>query len=99
MVKMAKGIIFKIKDERWFCPVCNHNKIIGKAAQCCEDGCEMWFECENCGYDPTGICDKVETVMGWDDEMQVYALEVYRDCHPAGKAIIRKHIENNPTIQ
>ena len=84
---MPKGQVFTIKDPKWYCPKCGHDKIKGCAAQCAEDMCEMWFECAKCGYDPTDICDKVETVWGWDDTMVHFALEVYRDCHPAGKAI------------
>lgn len=85
---MSKDRIFIIKDLRWYCPKCGHNKVRGKSAQVCEDGCEMWFECEKCGYDPAGICDRVVTIMGWQDNMIDYALEVYRDCHPACKKIL-----------
>jgi len=81
---MPKGIMFKISNARWNCPECGHDKVKGESAQVCEDGCEMWFECEKCGYDPAGTGDHVETVWGWDDELVSFALEVYRDCHPAG---------------
>jgi len=90
---MPKGKVYHIKDKRWFCPDCGHNKIKAVAAQTREDGCEMWFECEKCGYDPAGICDRVETVWGWEDELEVFALEVYRDCHLAGKKLIHKAFE------
>ena len=87
---MPKGQVFVIKDSKWFCPKCGHNKIKGNSAQCCEDACEMWFECEKCGYDPAGICDRVETIWGWEDDLVGFALEVYRDCHPTGKEIYHK---------
>lgn len=90
-MSMKKGFVLIINDQRWYCPKCGHNKIKGCAAQVCEDGCEMWFECEKCGYDPAGICDRVVTVWGWEEELAVFAAEIYRDCHPAGKEILAKH--------
>lgn len=82
---MAKGKIKLILDPKWYCPICGHNKIKGNSRQVSEDCCEMWFECEKCGYDPAGICDRVETIWGWEDELETFALEIYRDCHPAGR--------------
>ena len=83
---MAKVMV--VKDAQWFCPICGHNKIKGVSAQVSVDGCEMWFECEKCGYDPAAECfEHVETVMGWNDELVPWALEIYRDRHPAGRAI------------
>lgn len=74
---MKKGVVLIIKDERWYCPECGHNKIKGAAGQCSEDCCEMWFECAKCGYNPAGPCDMVETIWGWEEEMAVFAKVVY----------------------
>lgn len=72
--------IYKITDKKYFCPECGHDKLVGKSAQVCEDGCEMWLQCAKCGNDPAnGINDHVETVWGWDDRFVGYAFEVWKE--------------------
>lgn len=75
---MPKGQVFIIKDPKWYCPECGHNKIIGKSEQAGEDYCEMWYQCAACGYEPAGdMGDRVETIWGWEDEYAGYALAVW----------------------
>ena len=65
----------QIIDNEYKCP-CGHDILIGRSAQVCEDGCEMWLECDSCGYDPKPN-DHVETVWGWQNEWIFAAMEVW----------------------
>jgi len=78
--------VFTISDPDYNCPKCGHNTIIGRSAQVCEDGCEMWVECQNCGYDPSDCGDHIETVWGWDKEFAVSAIAVWGEKMRALKA-------------
>lgn len=61
--------------RRYCCPKCGSIKLSGKSRQCCADGCEMWFECANCGWYPDS--DKIETVMGWDNDLTQSAANIW----------------------
>ena len=65
-----------VTNDKLKCPRCGHDILIGRSAQVCEDGCEMWLECEMCGYDPSPD-EHVETVMGWQDDLVGYAKEIW----------------------
>lgn len=56
----------KTKKPYTACPDCgNQHQFKARSEQVCEDGCEIWVEC-NCGYNPfngkSGYC--IESVMG-----------------------------------
>ncbi len=70
---------YEINESKYRCPECGNDKLRARSVQVCEDGCEMWVECAVCGYDPAESGDHVETVMGWDAGLEVYALDVWRE--------------------
>ncbi len=49
--------------------------------QVCEDGCEIWIECGQCGHDPAnGSGEHVESVMGGIDNYTTsMAIEVWNE--------------------
>lgn len=66
------------KDKEDYCPKCNSDLIRGRSEQICEDGCEMWIECANCGWSGNYL-NKVETVWGWQEEYLGYAFEAWKE--------------------
>ena len=59
------------------CPKCGCCILRAVSQQVCEDGCEMWYECNQCGYDPCGPGDHVETVWGWQEELEGWAQQAW----------------------
>ena len=67
---------FNITNPEHYCPKCGGQVLRGCSQQVCVDGCEMWLECNNCGYEPAEEHnDRVETVWGWQDELVGYAYQ------------------------
>lgn len=86
----------QIIGDRYKCP-CGHDTLIGRSAQVCEDGCEMWLECESCGYDPSPN-DHVETVWGWQDEWLFAAKEVWMEGIKAHEKTIARGIKESMKV-
>ena len=65
------------------CPKCGNGSIFtAHSQQVCEDGCEVWVECGQCGYDPTigKPLHRMESVMGGTtDENVIIALTCWDD--------------------
>lgn len=63
------------------CPACgNKTLFVCKSEQVCEDGCEVWIECADCGHDPHKPMERMDSVMGGCDEGNILAaLECWND--------------------
>lgn len=65
------------------CPKCrNNNKFKAHSSQVEEDICEVWVECDKCGFDPTAehITYRFEdTFGGTNDRNCIIALDCWND--------------------